>query len=92
MAWFLCCFSSLSSSFRQGVKNYHKVKTRNSSALKFGTLIVDITAHVGTKFGLNTVNTRKVMCNYSRKMTPICCHVHRVNGRWHEAENQYRGG
>ena len=46
-------------------------------------------AHLDTKIGSNTVNTRKV---YSRKIIPICCHAHRVNCGWHEAENRYRGG
>ena len=64
----------------------------NLSALKFGIQTIGITAHLGTKCGLNTVNTRKVMCDCSWKLTPICCHAHRVNRGWHEAENQYRGG
>jgi len=31
------------------------------------------------------------ICNYSRKITPICCHAHRVNRTWQEADNWYRG-
>jgi len=58
------------------------------SALKFGTQIVGVTAHLGTKFGWNTVNTRKVMCNFSRKIIPICCHPHRVDRAW----DWYRSG
>ena len=60
--------------------------------MKFGTQIFGIMAHLGTKLGWNTVNTCKVMCDYSQKITPICCHTHRINHRWHEAENWYRGG
>jgi len=57
--------------------------------LKLGTQIGGIRVHLGTKF---TVNTSKVICNCSRKITPICCHAHRVNRIWQEAENWYRGG
>ena len=32
------------------------------------------------------------MHDYSQKIAPICCHAHRVNRGWHEAENWYRGG
>ena len=27
------------------------------------------------------------MSDYSRKITPICCHAYRVNREWEEAEN-----
>jgi len=37
------------------------------------------------------INTRKVIRDYSRKITSICCHAHRVNRTWQEAENWYRG-
>jgi len=59
--------------------------------LKFVTQKGGIEAHLGTKFGYNMINTREVICNYSRKITPICCHAHRVNRNWQEAENWYRG-
>ena len=68
------------------------MKTCNLSALKFGTQIVGVTAHLGTKFGWNTVNTCKVMCDYAWKITSIYCQAHRVNSTWHETENWYRGG
>ena len=29
------------------------------------------------------------MSDYSRKITPICCHAYRVNHAWQEAENQW---
>ena len=29
------------------------------------------------------------MIDYSRKITPICCHAYRVNHVWEEAENQW---
>ena len=32
------------------------------------------------------------MCDYAWKIILICCHAHRVNRRWHEAENWYKGG
>ena len=65
---------------------------RKLIALKFGTQIGGAKAHLGTKFGWNKVNTLKVMCDYSRKITPISCHTYRVNCKWQEAENWYRGG
>ena len=29
------------------------------------------------------------MTDYSRKITPICCHAYRVNRVWEEAENRW---
>ena len=29
------------------------------------------------------------MSDYSRKITPICCHAYRVNCVWEEAENRW---
>ena len=29
------------------------------------------------------------MSDYSRKITPICCHAYRVNRVWEEAENRW---
>ena len=29
------------------------------------------------------------MIDYSRKITPICCHAYRVNLVWEEAENRW---
>ena len=60
-------------------------------ALKFSTQIGGVTAHLGTKFGFNTIITRKVIRDYLRKITPICCHAHRVKYERQEAENWYRG-
>jgi len=37
------------------------------------------------------INIRKVIPNYSRKITSICSHAHRVNHAWQEAENWFRG-
>jgi len=48
-------------------------------------------AHLGTKFGYSTINTRKVIRDYLRKITPICCHAHRVNHEQQEVENWFRG-
>ena len=59
------------------------------NALKFGTQKGGVMAHLATKFGQNLVNTRKVIRDYSRKITSICCHTHRVNREWQEAENWY---
>ena len=60
-------------------------------ALKFGTQKGGVSAHIVTKFSWNTINTHKVICDYSRKITPMCCHAHRVNWTWQGAENWYRG-
>ena len=32
------------------------------------------------------------MIDYSRKITPICCHAYRVNRVWEEAENRWVNG
>ena len=29
------------------------------------------------------------MSDYSRKITPICCHAYRVNREWEEVENRW---
>ena len=29
------------------------------------------------------------MSDYSRKITPVCCHAYRVNRVWEEAENRW---
>jgi len=39
--------------------------------LKFGTQQDGVSAHRGTKFGCNTVNSHKDINNYSQKITPI---------------------
>ena len=57
-------------------------------ALKFSTQKDGVMAHRGTKFGYNTINTRKVICDYLQK---TCCHAHRVNHKWQETESWYRG-
>jgi len=65
---------------------------RNLSALKFGTQIGGVRAHLGTNFGWNTVNTHKVICDDLQEIAPICCHAHRENREWHKYENWYRSG
>ena len=70
-------------------KNCYKTRTPYPIALKFGTQKADIKAHLGTKFGWNTINRQRVMSDYSRKITPICCHAYRVNRVWEEAENRW---
>jgi len=37
------------------------------------------------------IHTPEVICYYPRKITPICCHAHKVNHEWQEAENWYSG-
>ena len=69
--------------------NCYKTRTPHPVALKFGTQKGDIKAHLGTNFGWNTINRQRVMSDYSRKITPICCHAYRVNRAWEEAENRW---
>ena len=89
LAQFLCFFFFFF--FSSWYECYLKVEIGYLNALKFGTQKGCVMAHLGTKFGQNTINTCKVIRNYSRKITPICCHAHRVNREWQEAENWYRG-
>ena len=70
-------------------KNCYKTRTPYPIALTFGTQKGDIKAHLGTKLGWNTLNRQRVMSDYSRKITPICCHAYRVNRVWEEAENRW---
>ena len=79
----------LSSSFRTLTKNCYKTRTPYPIALKFGTQKGGTKAHLGTNFGRNTINRQRVMSDYSRKITPICCHAYRVNRVWEEAENRW---
>ena len=60
----------------------------NPILLKSGTQKGGIRVHFGTKFGYITINTHKVICDYSLKITPICCCAYHA---WQETENWYRG-
>ena len=75
--------------FSHTYKNYYRTQTPHPIALKFGTQKGNIKAHLGTNFGWNTINRQRVMSDYSRKITPICCHAYRVNRVWEEAENRW---
>ena len=75
--------------FSHTYKNCYKTRTRYSIALTFGTQKGGIKAHLGTNFGWNTINRQRVMSDYSRQITPICCHAYRVNRVWEEAENRW---
>ena len=70
-------------------KNCYKTRTPYPIALTFGTPKGDEKAHLGTNFGWNTINRQRVMSDYSRKITPICCHAYKVNRVWEEAENRW---
>ena len=58
------------------------METSYPIALKFGTQKGGGRAHLCTTFDLITINTRRVICDYSRKITLICCAAHRVNQKW----------
>ena len=75
--------------FSHTYKNCYKMQTPYPIALTFGKQKGSIKVHLGTNFGWNTINRQRVMSNYSRKITPICCHVYRVNRVWEEAENRW---
>ena len=75
--------------FSHTYKNCYKMRTPYPIALKFGTEKGGIKAHLGINFGWNTIKRRRVMSNYSRKITPICCHAYRVNHVWEEAESRW---
>ena len=64
--WF-CFFSFYSSR----CENYHKAETGSTIALKFGTQKGGVNAHLCITFNWNTINTHKVICDYSQKVTPI---------------------
>ena len=57
--------------------------------LKFGTQIGGVGAHLGIKFGVNKRINHRVINDHSQKITPICCHTHRINCLWEEAKNRY---
>ena len=59
------------------------MRTPHTIAFKFGR---GIKAHLGTNFGWNTINRQRFISDYSRKITPICCHDYSVNCLWEEAE------
>ena len=60
-----------------------------SIALTYGTQKGGIKAHLGTNFGWNMMNRQRVISDYSRKITPICCHAYRVNRLREEAETRW---
>ena len=57
--------------------------------MKFVTQKGRIRLYLGTKFGWSMISSQGVISDYSRNMTPICCHAYRVNQLWEEAKNQY---
>ena len=69
--------------------NCYKKQTPYPIALTFGIEKGGIKAHLGTNISWNTINRQRVISDYSRKITPICCHAYRVNRVWKEAENQW---
>ena len=75
--------------FSHTYKNFYKTRTQYPIALQFGTQKKGIKAHLCTTFGWNTINRQRVISDYSRKITPICCHAYRVNRLWEEAENRW---
>ena len=75
--------------FSHTYKNCYKTRMPYPITLKFDTQKGSIKAHLGTNFGRNKTNRQRVMSNYSRKITPICCHAYRVNSVWEEAENRW---
>ena len=75
--------------FSHTYKNCNTTRMPYPITLKFGTQKGGIKAHLGTNFGWNTINRQIVLSEYSRKITPICCHVYRVNRVWEEAENRW---
>ena len=82
-------FSSYFFLFSHTYKNRYKTRTLYPIALKFGTQKGDITAHLYTNFGWNTINRQRGISDNSRKITPICCHAYRVNRVWKEAETRW---
>ena len=58
-------------------------------ALNYATQKGGIKAHLGIKFGWNTISSQEVISDYSHKITLIYCHAFRVNHLWEEAENWY---
>ena len=75
--------------FSHTYTNCHKTRTLYLISLKFGTQKGGIKAHLSTNFGWNTINRQRVISDYSRKITPICCHAYRVNRLREEAENRW---
>jgi len=65
--------------FSSRCESFYKIQMHYPIPLKFGTLKGRIKAHPDTKFGCNTINGHKVINNYLQKITPIYCHVYRVN-------------
>ena len=68
------------------------MKARNLSALKFGTQIDGVRAHLGNHIWLEYSKHSQSYLQLFVEIIPICCQVLRVNRAWHEAENCYRSG
>ena len=65
------------------------MRTLYPIALPFSTQKGGIKAHLGTNIRWNMIKRQRVMGDYLRKKTPICCHAYRVNCVWEEAENRW---
>ena len=81
-------FSSFFFLFSHTYKNCYKTRTPYPIPLNVGTQKEGTKTHLSTTFGRNMINRQRVMSDYSRKITPICCHAYRVNRVWEEAETR----
>ena len=75
--------------FSHTYKNCYKMRTPYPISLKVGIQEGGIKAYFCTNFCWNMINRQRVIINYSRKITPICCHAYRVNRLREEAENRW---
>jgi len=67
----------------------HELQTHYLVTLKFGTEKGGIRVHLGTN-GIWLILAQSYLQLFT-KIIPICCHVHRLNLTWQEAENWYKG-
>jgi len=73
--------------FSSGCDSYHKTQMYHPIALKFSTQKGRIRVHCDAKFGCYTINSHKVIKDYSWKITLLCRHTYRANCLWQDAEN-----
>ena len=88
LSFFVFFPSYFTSSFRTLIKTAVNANAI-SDCLEIWHTEGGIKAHLCTKFGWNTINRQRVMSDYSRKITPICCHAYRVTRVREEAENRW---
>ena len=81
-------FSSYSSSFRTLCVNHYNSHMCASIWLKFGTRIGGLNVNIRIKFGINLINIRGVISDFTHLTKSNFCQAYRLNCFEEQAENR----